>query len=94
LTTVAANGWGCESTSATSKYVASIATNAVGKITVTAQGFGDANIDGKTLDLIPTDAAGTPIAAYTQGTVVGGWKCGPGSTSPILAKYLPGSCRG
>jgi type IV pilus assembly protein PilA len=94
LTVVAADAWGCESTSPTSKYVKSIHTDAVGKITVMAQGFGDTNIDNKTLDLVPTDAAGTAIPTYTQGTVVGGWKCGPGSTAPILAKYLPGSCRG
>jgi len=94
LTTVAANGWGCESTSATSKYVAKIETNAAGKVTVTAQGFGDALIDAKTLDLTPTDASGAAITTYTQGTVVGGWKCGPGATNGILAKYLPGSCRG
>src|SRR5438128_2624458 len=89
LTTVAANAWGCESTAATSKYVASVATDAAGKITVTAQNFGDANIDAKTLELTPTQADGTPITTYTQGTVVGGWKCGPGATNPILAKYLP-----
>ncbi len=94
LTVVAANAWGCESTSATSKYVASIATDAAGKITVTAQGFGDTLIDGKSLDLVPTDAGGTAITTYTQGTVVGGWKCGPSATNGILAKYLPGSCRG
>ena len=94
LTAVAANAWGCESTGASSKYVASVATDAVGKITVTAQGFGDTGIDAKTIDLVPTDATGTPIAAYTQGTVVGGWKCGPGATAGITAKYLPGSCRG
>ena len=94
LTVVAANAWGCESTSATSKYVASVATDAAGKITVTAQGFGDSLIDGKSLDLVPTDAAGTAITTYAQGTVVGGWKCGPSATNGILAKYLPGSCRG
>ncbi|MGE3348945.1 MAG: pilin [Ramlibacter sp.] len=94
LTTVAANGWGCESTSATSKYVAKVETDAAGKITVTAQGFGDPLIDAKTIDLVPTQADGTVISTYTQGTVVGGWKCGPGSTNGILAKYLPGSCRG
>ena len=94
LTTVAANAWGCESTGATSKYVASVATDAVGKITVTAQGFGDTGIDAKTIDLVPTNASGTAITTYTQGTVVGGWKCGPGATSGITAKFLPGSCRG
>ena len=94
LTTVSANGWGCESSSATSKYVASVATDAAGKITVTAQSFGDPLIDAKTIDLTPTTATGTAITTYTQGTVVGGWKCGPGATNGILAKYLPGSCRG
>src|SRR5579864_9126691 len=33
---VAAGNWGCESTSATSKYVASVATDANGVVTVTA----------------------------------------------------------
>ncbi len=94
LTAVAANAWGCESASASSKYVASIATDAAGKITVTAQGFGDDGIDAKTIDLTPTTANGTVITAYTQGTVVGGWKCGPGATNGITAKFLPGSCRG
>ena len=94
LTTAAANGWGCEASTSTSKYVKSVATDAAGKITVTAQGFGDAGIDNMTIDLTPTDAASTAITTYTQGTVVGGWKCGPGAVSPITAKFLPGSCRG
>ncbi|WP_298930568.1 pilin [uncultured Ramlibacter sp.] len=93
-TTVDANDWGCESTGATSKYVASIATDTVGKITVTARNFSDSNIDAKTIDLVPTLADQSAITAYSPGTVVGGWKCGPGSANPILAKYLPGSCRG
>ena len=94
LTAVAANAWGCESASASSKYVASVATDAAGKITVTAQGFGDTGIDTKNIDLTPTDSSGTAITAYSQGVVVGGWKCGPGATNGITAKYLPGSCRG
>jgi type IV pilus assembly protein PilA len=95
LTTVTANQWGCESTTQSSKYVSSIATDDKGVITVTATGFGDALIDGKSLQLVPTDATGTAIASYSQGTVVGGWKCGPtAGAGGILAKYLPGSCRG
>jgi type IV pilus assembly protein PilA len=75
--------------------VASVTTSDVGVITVTATGFGDTLIDGKAITLTPTDATGTAIASYSQGTVVGGWKCGPASgTTGILAKYLPGSCRG
>ena len=93
-TVVAANDWGCESTSQTSKYVRSIATDSVGKITVVAQGFGDALIDTKAIELIPTDASSAAITSYSQGTVIGGWKCGPATTNGILPKYLPGSCRG
>ena len=94
LTTVAANAWGCESSTQNSKYVASVVTDSAGKITVKATGFGDANIDGLTIDLVPTTSTGTAITAYAQGTVVGGWKCGPSPTGGILPKFLPGSCRG
>ena len=94
LTMVSANAWGCESSAQSSKYVKSVATNDVGKITVTATGFGDAGIDGMAIDMTPTNATGAPITTYTQGTVVGGWQCGPAATSGIIAKYLPGSCRG
>jgi type IV pilus assembly protein PilA len=92
-----ANAWGCESASATSKYVASIATDANGLVTVTTQGFGDAAIDGKTLQLAPySNAAGTAAmnAATDVGKAVAVWKCGPGATNPVPAKFLPGSCRG
>ena len=86
----AAGAWGCESAAATSKYVASVATSALGVITVTAQGFGDATIDGKTITLSPTDAAGAVLAAFVVGTQVGGFKCQAGT---MPAKFLPGSCK-
>ncbi len=92
--TPTANAWGCEAASATSKYVASIETDANGKVTVTAQGFGDTSIDGKTVTLSPfSDAAGTTAmsAATDIGKAVAVWKCGPGTMPP---KFLPGSCRG
>jgi type IV pilus assembly protein PilA len=91
--TQAANGWGCESTSQTSKYVASVVTDTNGKITVTATNIDATNIDGKTIDLTPTNASGT-VLTYAPGTQVAGWKCGPGATNPLSTKYLPGSCRG
>ena len=93
-TTPGANGWGCESSSATSKYVASVATDADGVVTVTTQGFGDTAIDAKTIQLTPTDASGTDLAVGDIPTQVGGWVCGPGATNPVPVKYLPGSCRG
>ena len=89
----AAGDWGCESASATSKYVASIATDGTGKITVTAQNFGDAAIDGDTVTLKPLDSAGGAPAA---GSTVASWRCGnaaPDGTS-IPSKFLPGSCKG
>ncbi len=98
-TAPAAGGWGCESTASTSKYVASIATDAAGGITVTAQNTGDTTIDAKTLSLVPTNAAGTGLPTF--GSSVAQWKCGntaaigtSTAVTTIPAKYLPGSCRG
>ena len=94
LTTVAADNWGCENASQSSKYVAAIHTDANGVIKVTAgTGIDPTDVDGKYLTLIPTDAAGTAISYTGTAQQVGGWKCG-GTGTTILAKYLPGSCRG
>jgi len=94
----AAGAWGCESTASTSKYVASVATDAQGGITVTATGFSDATIDNKTLSLVPTTSGGAKIVA---GTAPDRWVCGNtavigGGTAltSIPSKYLPGSCKG
>jgi type IV pilus assembly protein PilA len=95
-TTVAANNWGCESTSATSKYVASVTTDANGAVTVTATNIDSANIDNKIVTLIPADSAGVALT-YTPGIAINRWVCGSTTLSPattIPAKYLPGSCRG
>jgi len=88
----AANGWGCESAAATSKYVASVVTDSNGIITVTAQGFGDANIDAKTVILKPANASGTALTTAAIPTQVNQWLCGATSASTIL-KFLPGSCK-
>ena len=91
---VAGGDWGCESASQTSKYVASVATDANGVITVTAaSGIDASGVDGKTLVLTPTDPAGTAMTYTGTSQQVGGWKCG-GASSTILPKFLPGSCRG
>ena len=90
------NGWGCEASTQTSKYVASVATTAVGIITVTLSA--DASLQGavsNVLTLIPTDSAGATLAVASIGsTQVYGWKCGGTGTSATLIKYLPGSCKG
>jgi len=89
-----ANGWGCESSVAQSKYVASVATSLDGKVTVTAQGVGDTLIDGKSIDLIPQLTGGVAMTvAADMGKQVYQWKCQPGATNPMAAKFLPGSCR-
>src|SRR5689334_3645672 len=107
-TTPAANGWGCESSSQTSKYVKSVQTDSNGVITVKATGFNDGNIDDKDIVLTPyaTDTTKTtpltPCATATTTAAVPGnlgqalFKsvCGPAATNGVTAKYLPGSCRG
>ena len=89
--TVAANSWGCESSSPTSKYVASVQTDPDGKIMVTAQAIGP-GVDGKVLTLTPSNSAGAPTT-YTPGGSINRWICG-GTGTTIDAKYLPASCRG
>jgi len=94
--TVAANGWGCEATSASSKYVAKIETDANGlvKVTASATGIG-AGVDGLLLTLAPTSAAGAPLTYAGTSQSVGGWRCGSTADgTTIESKYLPGSCRG
>jgi type IV pilus assembly protein PilA len=96
---VVINGWGCEITPGgpgTTKYVNRINTTANGLVSVTTQGFGNTNIDGKVVTLLPLASAGTAAVGTTAGTVtLYGWRCG--STvdgTNVLTKYLPGSCRG
>ena len=101
--TIAANGWGCEvSAGSGTKYVNSIETTASnpgaslgGAIIVTTQAI--ATGANGTVRLAPCDASVTTFATCLQpalGTTVNSWVCGPGSTgTPVLPKYLPGSCR-
>ena len=96
--------WGCESTSATSKYVASVTTDGNGTITVKVSSDTSlpTTITGDTLTLVPEDSSGAVYAVGTAGVIgstqVYKWVCGstaaPGATSSNLVKYLPGSCRG
>jgi type IV pilus assembly protein PilA len=98
-TAPAAGAWGCESTTATSKYVAGIATDAVGavRVTMSATGIGP-GVDGLLLSLVPLSAAnGTPAI----GDAVYKWVCGNAAVvgsstfvTTVQQKYLPGSCRG
>ncbi|MGY8904681.1 MAG: pilin [Burkholderiales bacterium] len=90
----AAGAWGCESTTATSKYVGSISTTAAGRIDVLAQGI--ATGANGTVALIPCTEAGATAPAGCTAPAAGGtiatWLCGPVGTT-VLPKFLPGSCR-
>jgi type IV pilus assembly protein PilA len=94
----AAGGWGCETATASSQYVAKVetlATPSVGTILVTSQGIknkGD-NTTGGAVTLKPVaDSAGTAVSA---GGTIFKWVCGlPADGTTIASKFLPGSCRG
>ena len=93
-----ANSWGCESTTATSKYVASIATDAAGGVSVVVQGIAGIAAN-QTVSLVPVNSS--RAASVGLGNAVFEWVCGnrsaisPSSvTTTVDAKFLPGSCRG
>lgn len=92
-----ANGWGCETASgasAPSKYVASVSTTANGRAVVTIAGFGDNNIDAKTVILEPQDADGNPLTTAAMPVQINQWACGTTeANAATLLKYLPGSCK-
>jgi type IV pilus assembly protein PilA len=96
VVSIDANGWGCEvSTGSGSKYVNSIATTTDAIVTATAQGFGDATIDAKTVTLRPLIGAANFTPATDGGKAVTAWRCGAtGDGTNMPAKFLPGSCRG
>ena len=85
----AANAWGCESSTSTSKYVASVSTDATGIITVLSQGIPNVTTGVK---LSPLNAAGTAMSDADIGKAIASWKCEP--TVSTEAKFLPSSCRG
>ena len=97
-----ANSWGCETTSATSRYVASVGTDANGAISVklSTDTSLPATITGDVLTLVPQNSSSTTYSSSTAGVIgntqVYKWTCGStaAGTSSNLTKYLPGSCRG
>ena len=90
-----AGNWGCESASATSKFVASVVTSVDGKVTVTASTGIGVGVDGLVLSLVPMLNSSTAMASTNIGSQVYAWRCGlPADGTTILPKFLPGSCRG
>jgi type IV pilus assembly protein PilA len=96
------NNWGCEVTAATggaSKYVATVATDGDGKVLVTSQALPTGAVGVVTLVPLKNNAGTVQQAVSSDVGQLGGglygWRCGnnlDGTT--VLAKYLPGSCRG
>ncbi len=90
-TTVTANNWGCESSTATSKYVAAIKTDSNGVVTVTSTSIGT-GADGD-ITLIPQDSNAATMSYNGTAQSIFKWVCG-GTGTTVTAKFLPGSCRG
>lgn len=98
-TSPGASNWGCESSSATSKYVATIVTTADGYISVTTSSDGSLPSDaqGKVLSLVPYSSSGAMSSSMVGNAgAVYKWVCGGSAnvSTTIPSKYLPGSCRG
>ena len=91
-----ANGFGCESSTQSSKYVAKVETTNTGKISVTTASSGiGAEVDGKVLTLTPYKTDTTAMAATDSGSAIFKWICGASADgTTIPSKFLPGSCRG
>jgi len=75
--------WGCESSIATTKYVATIATDNFGAINVTVNNTNLTQVTGSVI-LVPVLQAGST-------SVITSWECGPSVTA--ISRFLPGSCR-
>ena len=83
-----------ETTTASSKYVASVQTNGDGQITVTSVNdttLLPADAANKTVTLTPQLANGTTMTVSSNlGQQVAAFSCKAGTMAP---KYLPGSCK-
>lgn len=90
----AAGAWGCESASASSKFVGAIVTDGAGKVTITIQNISP-DVNAKKITLTPMKDASTAMLATDIGTPVYSWRCGNTTDgTDVDAKFLPGSCRG
>ncbi|MCL4135509.1 UNVERIFIED_CONTAM: hypothetical protein GTU68_021541 [Idotea baltica] len=86
-----AGDWGCESTSASSTYVASIATSGAGQVTLTVQSL-DPAVNGGAITLTPYADENTTVV--TAGASIFRWVCDSANDANLDPKYLPASCRG
>lgn len=90
-----------EATPTTGWVAGESGVNQNGVITVKANATNINNSEiigtANTIDLTPMMVATGNTALNPRrdgGKTITGWKCGPGATNPIPAKFLPGSCKG
>ena len=79
------------------KYVSSVAVDANGVITVSANATNLSQLGTKVdITLTPIQTGTTAVVGTTDGgKTIAGWKCGPKSGATGMdPKYLPGSCKG
>jgi type IV pilus assembly protein PilA len=82
--------WGCESSTATTKYVAAISTTDAGavRVTIASSEFGLTGNNYVYLEPIKTGT--TAMTTADVGSAVNSWLCG--GSSAAVNKVLPGSC--
>jgi type IV pilus assembly protein PilA len=83
--------------SQTSKYVSSVNVDSNGVITVTGNHDalrGSTSASANAIALTPLQSGDTAINGSSDGgKSVSGWRCGPATSNPLPAKYLPASCK-
>jgi len=81
----------------TSKYVSGIAVDANGVITVTGNHEalrGSTSASANAIALTPLLTGDAVLSGSTDGgNAIAGWRCGPASSNPLPAKFLPASCK-
>ena len=80
-----------------SKFVASVAVDGNGVITVVGQHEalrGNTSASANSLALTPLLTGDTPLNGNSDGgKTITGWRCGPATSNGLPAKYLPASCK-
>ena len=80
-----------------SKYVASVAVDGNGVITVVGQHDalrGNTSASANSLALTPLLTGDTPLNGNSDGgKTITGWRCGPATSNALPVKYLPASCK-
>lgn len=90
------NGFNCESTIPTTKYVASLVTSTAGLITVTSRGIANSNAPTPDIGGVITLRPVTGVGSITSsGVNIQQWVCGAvADGTTVASKFLPASCRG